>query len=177
MKIPPNITVRNIMHGSGAKGASVYISVNEEHGVYQVARRESRSHPFVETYSYAYLPGQDFKSFKELCMAAENVTPEQIEVERAKYPVVISTEAVKADRGYNNGCRLCPWVPNRRELHPEKHRVHLARDGSGHADDYVPLCDEHVKLTSDPVALVAALKAEVAARRSSSKLFNEADPS
>lgn len=185
MKLPHQIQMAMLMHGSGAKGMSVYVYGNHEHGVYQTSRRESRNSSFVSTFEYTGLPDMAFTSYAELIEAAETVTPEQLATEKAKWPKLVSVEPTRpmGVMKFQNRCRLCPRGPvtfgvmTEPERRPEQHRVHIAVDHVGVNDWHFGLCDEHLPMTKDVPALVTALLAEVQARRDSvtSKLFNEAD--
>lgn len=169
MDIPQVIEMREIMHGSGAKGRALYVYANAEYGVYQRALRETRRHPFVETFELAALPGQVFKNFADLCAAAKAVTPEMVESERAKWPRLVSLEPVDPATAYQNRCRLCPFVARADLSHKVQNAAmwegKVAIDGTGFSDWFFGVCDEHKPLTRDPPALLRALQADVEARK------------
>ena len=168
MDIPANLTMRNTVHGSGAKRMAFYgYEDNAGLGVRMEARRKDGRSPFVETWFLDALPGREFASFKDLREAALPLTDVQIAAETAdKYPLIRGVEPDSC----SNRCRLCP----RTELAidsatraPEKYdtwRVVLAY--SWKDSHSLSLCDEHLeKFQNDAKGLRAAIEAEVEQRR------------
>lgn len=161
MQIADELTFKNTSHGSGANGMYVYDYEDTSNaGVHLEARRESRRHAEVRKWRHVALPDQDFPTFEELVAALEPVTLEQAEAERAKWPVV---EVKPEGASLNNRCRLCPREPHTRATHRATVRENWVPGVFRH---YAGLCKAHLLLADDPPALIAALDAELAARKS-----------
>lgn len=162
MILPKQPAMKNTAHGHGDKGMYFYRHRDvDDLGINIDIRRESSKHPEVVRFYYDWLPEQYFPDYRTLWDAVALLPDEQIEAEKAKYPLVRSAEPV-AERNHNNKCRLCSALPE------PKHGVlivHLAGYWCPGDDRYCELCGDHQHLVEDPRALWAALDAEVAARR------------
>lgn len=149
MKLPEKVTMREAMHGHGARGYAFYL--NEDTlglGVTQTVTLN----PHRTVYGFDWLPEREFKTYGELCVALRDVTDEQIAAEKAKWPQVV-TEREASD----SPCRLCRSPGKLQVTLQESPRPTDARIGT--------LCDACTPLAKDPPALLAAFEAEVAARR------------
>lgn len=165
MKLPEKLSMRETAHGHGAKGMAFYTYADGAIGVHMEARRASSRERFVESFWWAYMPGQTFPTYRALCEAALSVTEEQMEAERAMYPYVRSAEPV-GERSYQNRCRLCPWgADHGSSRKPGVLIVHLAHNWQPSEDSYVELCEDHQHIVQDARALNEALDAEVAVRK------------
>lgn len=171
MNIPEGISLKNTLHGHGAKGMAFYgYEDTAGLGVRMEARRESGRHPFVERWFLDALPGREFASFKELREAALPLTNEQILAETAdKYPLIKSV----APDSCGNRCRLCPRTGSYFDasgvrIKYETWRVTIAY--SWKDAHPLSLCDAHMEqFKSDPRGLRDAIEAEVESRRQRAK--------
>lgn len=154
--LPTELSLRETMHGHGAKGTALYRYADREHGVHLEARRATSRERFIETFTWDYLPGQTFSTYAALCEAAKGVTDADIAAEKAMYPYVRKAEFV-GNRTYSNKCRLCK--------EDGFLIVHLATNWQPSEDRYAELCNGHRFLADNPKALAEALDAEVAARK------------
>ena len=167
MNIPEKISIKNTLHGHGAKGMAFYgYEDTGGLGVRMEARRESGRHPFVERWYLDAMPGREFASFKELREAALPLTDEQIRAETAdKYPLIKSMEPDSC----GNRCRLCPRPERYTDANGEriKHDTWRITIAYSWKDEHpLSLCDDHLEqFQSDPKGLRAAIEAEVEVRR------------
>lgn len=161
MKLPDELKFKETLHGHGAKGMYVYCYTDTEgHGVHVEARRESGARHETKKWSHVALVGQHFPSLDALKGALATVSDEQCAAERAKWPqVTIEPE----HEGSPNRCRLCPRDPLVPAVHRITTRNSWVEQDFGH---FAGLCDAHRALADDPPALIAALDAEVAERKS-----------
>lgn len=103
MNLPATLDSRNIMHGSGAKGASMYLNEDTEGlGVIVITSRPAGNKPFTSVYLHKWMPGQEFNSYGALRIAASAVTDAMVAEEKAKYPQLAS---VKPDLPQNKCLR------------------------------------------------------------------------
>lgn len=103
MDLPEQLPTRNIVHGSGAKGAAMY--VNEDTlglGVIVITSRKAGNQPFASVYLHRWMPNQEFNSYSALRVAASVVTPAMVALEQAQYPQV---GAVGGDHAANKCLR------------------------------------------------------------------------
>lgn len=154
--LPEKLSLRETMHGHGAKGMAFYRYADKEYGVHMEARRANSRERFIETFTWDYLPGQSFPTYAALCEAAKAVTADDIAAEKAMYPYLRSSELV-GDDDFANACRLCKG--------PGFLVIHLAHNWQPVEDSYATLCKDHQFLAQHPQALHEALLAEVAERR------------
>ena len=70
MKLPVNISMESLCFMDGEKGYALQQYENKELGVQVSRERADRNSTFIETWSLKDLPGQEFKSYKELRDAA-----------------------------------------------------------------------------------------------------------
>lgn len=170
MQLPDKLNVRNTLHGNKGGGGYVYrYSDTEGLGVNVMIVKEKRGAPEVRRYSFDWLPNLDFPTYESLRAAVAQLSDERIAAEKAKYPVIRSSEKVdvQAHPGlYFNRCRLCPFDSAKRV--PEAFRLSLAVNPDAMNDWYFGLCDAHAtRYAFKPVELLAALKNEVAERQAS----------
>lgn len=167
MQLPEKINVRNTLHGNKGGGGYVYrYSDTEGLGVNVTIVKEKRGAPEVRRYSFDWLPDLDFPTYESLRAAVAQLSDERIVAEKAKYPVIRSSQAVKHKvvSGYVNRCRLCPF--DSASAVPEAFRFSLAINPDAMNDWYFGLCDDHAtQYAFKPVELLAALEAEVATRK------------
>lgn len=167
MQLPEKINVRNTLHGNKGGGGYVYrYSDTEGLGVNVMIVKEKRGAPEVRRYSFDWLPNLDFPTYEGLRAAVAQLSDERIAAEKAKYPVIRSSQAVKHKvvSGYVNRCRLCPF--DSASAVPEAFRFSLAINPDGMNDWHFGLCHEHAgQYAFKPVELLAALKNEVAERQ------------
>ena len=168
MSLPKSISLRETMHGHGAKGMAFYgYEDTAGLGVQMEARRKDSRSPFVETWFHDALFEREFPTYGALHAAFRQLTPEQVQAELAKYPRWRETKPDTC----GNPCRLCPrppYTPGERVKH-KTWRVAVAVGWRAITDQTCSLCDEHLaQFDGKPVELVAALEAEVAARRARS---------
>lgn len=167
MQLPDKLNVRNTLHGNKGGGGYVYrYSDTEGLGVNVTIVKEKRGAPEVRRYSFDWLPNLDFPTYEGLRVAVAQLSDERIAAEKAKYPVIRSSQVVKRDveNKYGNRCRLCPFDgPGRRF---GTFDFDLAINPDGMNDWYFSLCDDHAtRYAFKPVELLAALKNEVAERQ------------
>ena len=169
MQLPEKINVRNTLHGNKGGGGYVYrYSDTEGLGVNVMIVKEKRGAPEVRRYSFDWLPDLDFPTYEGLRAAVTQLSDERIVAEKAKYPVIRSSQAVKPhlDKAYGNRCRLCPFDGVDRRLGTFDFDLAINPDGMN--DWYFSLCDDHAtQYAFKPVELLAALKNEVAERQAS----------
>lgn len=153
-----DVHMREIVHGTGRNGF-IWYRFEDTGGlrIYHDSKRESRKHPWIDTWWSSHIAGRTFPTAAHLLSALASLTDEQVAAERAKYPMVRSIGAPLD----GNKCRLCPHDARL----PAASSVHLAKDWEASHDYYFLLCTEHQAMTVDPVALEAAILAEVEARR------------
>jgi len=104
MDLPEQLQTKNVMHGSGAKGASMY--VNEDTlglGVVVITTRKAGNQPFSSVYLHKWMPDQEFTSYSALRVAVSAVTDEMVVAEKAKWPQLVS--AVVGDHAANKCMR------------------------------------------------------------------------
>lgn len=164
LPLPADLKMRNTLHGRRAKGGYVYrYSDADGLGVNAVADKLERGQPERVTWSFAWLPEREFRTYDELRAAVAGLTDEQLAAEKARYPFVREIEPVEPGRKYANRCRLCPFAPEARV--DGKYSVVLANSPDPMDDDHTELCEAHRPIADNPRELAAALAAEVAARK------------
>lgn len=164
-ELPEHLFMRETRHGTGDSGLAFYdYEDNAGLGVQMQARRERRGERFVETWFHQMLPGMTFTTYAAMCEAYAKLTPEDIAAEKAMYPYI---RELKKD-SCGNACRLCPrppYMPGSRVLH-DTWRVDVATGWRASDGHFASLCHVHkAQFGHDPAALLAALDAEVVARR------------
>lgn len=169
MDIPEKLTLRNTLHGHGAKGMAIYGYADTLGlGVRMEARRADRRSRFVETWFLDALPGREFASFKALCEAALPLTDEQVAAATSgAYPQITDV----APDSCGNRCRLCPRPPggigDPRAHHTTWSVTLMYSWKDGHP---LSLCAEHLqRYRADPKGLRVAVEAELAERRARAK--------
>lgn len=104
MKLPADLKIKNTAHGHGAKGMAFYTDEDTAGlGVVRDMRRESGRHPFVATWRFRWLPNRAFLSFRDLEVALEQVTDEQVAAEKAKWPALAEVTDL-TDKEWPNKC-------------------------------------------------------------------------
>lgn len=179
MDIPDNISLRNTLHGSGARGMAFYGYADTSGlGVRMEARRKDGRSAFVETWFLDALPGREFKTFAELRAAALPLTDADVAAATVDaYPQIKDAEPDAC----GNACRLCPRTGSlfNRAGEREKHdtmRVTLMYSWKdGHS---LSLCAQHFdRYRDDPKGLRDAVDADNAARRARRAAFLAASSS
>lgn len=166
MFLPDRFDLKETAHGHG-KGMWFYdFQDTADLGVHVHQRKDQKGQR--TTWKHAALPEQQYESLEALRVALAPLTRQQWDAELAKWPQVqVQPEAP----GLNNRCRLCPREPHVRATH--RVTVMLSWCERGH---YAGLCDEHIGMAALPAALIAALDAEVAKRRSAAKALEAKHP-
>jgi hypothetical protein len=104
MKLPQQLTMREVVHGRGDKGMAFYGYEDIDGlGVVIDARRKNGRSAFVETYRFKWLPDQEFASYQALRNTVELLTDEDIAAERAKWPR-LSDEGVRERTAGSGNC-------------------------------------------------------------------------
>ena len=167
MDIPERISIRETMHGHGAKGMAIYgYEDTGGLGIRMEARRENSRCAFVETWFLDALPDRSFSSFAELRTVALPMTDEQVHAATIGcYPLIRETRPDSC----GNPCRLCPRPEttlgaNGERIQHETWRVTIAYSWKDlHS---LSVCDAHLEqFQDDPKGLRAAIEAEVQQRR------------
>lgn len=155
MFLPDKFELKEVRHGHGDGMWFYDFKDTAGLGVHVHQRSDKQGHRIQ--WMHVALPEMKFASLESLRAALVPVTHHQIDTEAAKWPQLkIEPEAPTL----NNRCRLCPREPHIRATH--RVTVMLSWIETGH---YAGLCDEHAGLAGQPQLLIAALDAEVEARR------------
>lgn len=140
-------------HGHNRKGGYLYRYTDTGRlGISCIARSEN-GRVEKRSYTYAWLPEQEFATYSALRDAVSQLTEAQVAVEKAKYPLTRSVEPEQC----GNKCRLCQQ--------PGAVAVHLAESPDPMDDWPHSLCELHRPLVDRPRALLLALRTEVDLRR------------
>lgn len=111
MDLPEQLQTKNIVHGSGAKGASMYIDEDALGlGVVVITTRKAGNQPFSSVYLHKWMPDQEFTSYSALRVAASAVTEVMVADEQAKYPQLVDV------RGHDHEANKCMRHRDRKSI-------------------------------------------------------------
>ncbi len=150
MKLPTNILLKEVMHGSGAKGMSIYVYEDDQDiGVVKRVKRENSRSAFVGQFMFKWLPDKEFASYKDLVDAVAQLSDEAIAAEKAKWPR--SGDRVRERLGeHHSPC----W------LHTDRNSTHTAFADTcwiGEIGQMAMICEECAqKATTDATVIIAA---------------------
>ncbi len=154
-----NIGWETYSHGSGTSGFYRYHYHDcNDLGISVIATRKNRDVQETMKIMWVGLPNRTFPLLKDLRTAALEVTQEQVDAEKRKYPVI--RKQFTCESGINK-CLLCPQGYKK----VAEIEVLIAHNWIEANDTVAWLCADHQYLSLRPVDLLKKLEVEVEQRR------------
>lgn len=152
MILPPHFIMRDGGSREGSHGYALRCSRDDEGlGVWLEAVRNRWGAPWIQQWTYDWLPGQVFPTLNALREAVSRISEDQIAIERANHPFVRMLREISG-RGLANACAVCA-----RETPAANSEgvveVYLTRNWRPRCDAYIELCAEHRGLLDNPLEL------------------------